>query len=242
MLHKFVAVLALAGGLLLQPVPSSAQTADSLSLVADLGVVNTAGNTDLTTVNLGEQVRWRRGRLTLGQTFAMVYGRSDGETTSSLWRGGVRGDYALSDAVAAYARVEYDRDRFAGIARRLEEGSGIAMKLVRRTRDRLETEIGLSLVQQLSTLGSNDDFVSGRGAIAYTHQFAETTYLQQTLETTASLEDASDYRVTSESALVAALSGRFALKVSYVVRFDHRPEPGFRTTDRLLTSGLQFTL
>lgn len=242
MLHQFVAGLALAGGLLLHPVPSSAQTTDSLQLTADLGVVNTAGNTDLTTVNVGEEVRWRRGRLTLAQTFAVVYGRSGGETTSSLWRGGVRGDYALSRAVAWYASLAYDRDRFAGISRRLEEGSGIAVKLVRRGRDRLETEIGLSLVQQRSTLGTSDDFVSGRGAIAYAHQFAEATYLRQTLETMANLEQASDYRVTSESALVAALSGRLALKISYVVRFDHRPEPGFRTTDRLLTSGLQFTL
>jgi putative salt-induced outer membrane protein YdiY len=41
---------------------------------------------------------------------------------------------------------------------------------------------------------------------------------------------------------VAPLSSHLALKISYVVRYDHRPEPGFRSTDRLLTSGLQFTL
>jgi putative salt-induced outer membrane protein len=242
MVQQLHAGLSLAAGLLLAAAPVAAQATDSLRLTGDLGIVNTAGNTDLTTINVGEETRWRHGQLTLGQTFALVYGRSGGETTSSLWRGGVRGDYALSAALAGYASVTYDRDRFAGIARRFEEGAGIALGLIRRTRDRLDAETGLSLVQQRSTLGTRDDFASTRGAVAYEHHFAEATYVRQMVEATANLEDASDYRVTSESALVAPLSRRLALKVSYVVRFDHRPEPGFRSTDRLLTSGLQFTL
>jgi putative salt-induced outer membrane protein YdiY len=37
------------------------------------------------------------------------------------------------------------------------------------------------------------------------------------------------------------LSTNIALKVSYVIRFDNLPEPGFKKTDRLLTSGVQVT-
>lgn len=242
MVRPFAPVLAAAAALCLAATPAPAQSAESLSLTGDLGIVSTAGNTDLTTINIGEEVRWRRGPLTLGQTFALVYGRSSGETTSALWRGGVRGDYALSDAVAGYLLVGYDRDRFAGIARRFEEGTGVALGLLRRTRDRLEAEVGFSLVQQRSTLGVQNDFASTRGAAAYEHRFTQETYFRQMLEATANLEEASDYRLTSESALVAPLSSRLALRISYVVRFDHQPEPGFRSTDRLLTSGLQFTL
>jgi putative salt-induced outer membrane protein len=240
--QPFYLGLALAAGMLLGAAPAVGQSSDSLRLTGDLGVVNTAGNTDLTTINVGEEVRWWRGPLTLGQTFALVYGRSGGETTSALWRAGVRGDYALSEAVSAYARAGFDRDRFAGIARRFEQGTGIGVALLRRTRDRLETEAGFSLVQQRSTLGTQDDFASTRGAATYQHHFTEDTYFRQMVEATANLEDGSDYRLASESALVAPLSSRLALKVSYVVRYDHRPEPGFRSTDRLLTSGLQFTL
>lgn len=242
MFHPRVAGLALAGALLLAAAPAATQSPDSLGLTGDIGVVNTAGNTDLTTINIGEEVRWRRGQLTLGQMFALVYGRSRGETTSSLWRAGVRSDYALSKAVSVYGRVAWDRDRFAGIARRFEEGAGVAIGLIRRTRDRLEVETGLALIQQRSTLATEDNFASSRGAATYTHHFTEATYVRQLVEATANLEDASDYRLTSESTLVAPLSSRLALKISYVVRYDHRPEPGFGTTDRLLTSGLQITL
>ena len=240
--RPFAFALAAAAGLSLAATPAPAQSRDSLSLTGDLGIVSTAGNTDLTTINIGEEVRWRRGPLTLGQTFALVYGRSDGETTSSLWRGGVRGEYALSDDVAGYVLVGYDRDRFAGIARRFEEGTGVTLGLLRRPRDQLEAEVGFSLVQQRSTLATRDNFASSRAAATYEHRFTKETYLRQALEATANLEAASDYRLTSETALVAPLSSRLALKISYVVRFDHRPEPGFRTTDRLLTSGLQLSL
>jgi putative salt-induced outer membrane protein len=242
MLQSFLAGLAFVSGLLIHAIPAAAQASDSLSLTGDVGLVNTAGNTDLTTVNVGERVRWRRDRLTLVQTFRVVYGRSDGETTSSLWRGEVRGDVALSAAVLAYAAGAYDRDRFAGIARRLSEGVGLGIALVRRTHDRLEVETGMSLIQERSTLDTRDNFASARAAATYAHNFTEATYFEQKVEGAANLEDASDYRVTTESALVAPLSSRLALKITYVVRFDHQPEPGFRTTDRLLTSGLQFTL
>ncbi len=237
-----LAGLALAGLALITAVPAAAQSADSLRLSADLGLVNTAGNTDLTTVNVGEEVRWRRGRVALGQTFSVVYGRSEGETTSSLWQGGVRADYDLSDRISTYASVAYDRDRFAGIARRFDEGAGLAVALVRRLRDRFETEAGLSLVQQRSTQDLDDRFVSARGAATFVHHFNETTFVRQTVGARINLENATDFRVTSESAVVAPLSRALALKISYVVRFDNLPEPGFRATDRLLTSGLQVTL
>ena len=231
-----------AGVLVLVPCPAGAQTTDTLRLTGDLGFVNTSGNTDLTTFNLGEKVEWQRRKLTLAQGFALVYGRSDGETTSSLWRGTLRGDYALSPAVAAYLATAYDRDRFAGIARRFEEGAGLAIGLLRRTRDRIEVESGVSLVQQRSVLGTGDDFFSARGAGRYVHHFTETTYFQQALEVISNLESTDDVRLTSESAVVAPLSRRLALKISYVVRFDNVPEPGFGKADRLLTSALQFTL
>ncbi len=241
MAYPLQAGVALAAGMLLFSARARAQTADSVRITADLGVVNTAGNSDLTTVNVGQALRWRRGRLALGQTFRVVYGRSDGVTTSALWRAGVRGDYDLSSAVAVYVATGFDRDRFAGLARRLEEGAGVAMGLVRRLRDRLDAEAGLSLVQQRSILAAENDFASGRAAASYVHHFAKETFAQQTVSLDANLQDGADYRISTESALVAPLSRRLALQISYVIRYDHQPEPGFRSTDRLLTSGLQIS-
>ncbi len=234
--------LVLAGGLLLAAGPARAQEPDTLRFTGDVGVVNTAGNTDLTTVNVGQKLEWRRGRLLLAESFAVVYGRSEGETTSSLWRGSLRGDVRMSPAVAAYASAGYERNRFAGISRRLEEGAGVAFGLLRRTRDRLDLEGGVLLVQERPVVGADNKYLSARGAGRYVHQFSDRASLQQWVEVASNLEAGRDVRLNTETALVAPLSQRLALKVGYVIRFDNQPEPGFGKTDRILTTGLQFTL
>ena len=227
---------------------SAVQTAptartDTLRVTGELGFVNTSGNTDLTTMNIGERVEWRDGRLTLGQTFSVVYGRSEGETTTSEWRASARGDVLLSGAVSAYGALAFDRNRFAGLARRFEEGAGITVAVVRGVRSELDLEGGISLVQQRPTAAVADaNFSAARAAGRYVHRLSDAAHLRQALEVLANLQQTEDVRLNSETALVAPLSRRLALKVSYVIRFDNLPEPGFETTDRLLTTALQLTL
>ena len=181
--------------------------------------------------------------LTLRQNFALVYGRTDGATTTSQWRTGVRGDIAVSSAGSAvFGLAGFDRNRFAGIERRFEEGVGIAFKLVTTERTKLELETGLSLTQQRSTLDVTDNFSAARSAALFQYNFRPTAYLLQTVEVLPNLEESEDLRVNTETALVAPLSRRLAIKISYVIRYDKLPEPGFEKTDRLLTSGLQVTL
>lgn len=230
---------------LLLATPLAAQeSSDTLRLGGTIGLVQTSGNSDLLTLNVGEELAWLSGAIALRQTFSTVYGRSEGETNASSWRASVRGDYRFSPGVAVFARAGFDRDRFAGISRRLEEGLGLALVALDRARDQLQFELGTDLVQQRTTAGVGDDFVSGRSAARYRHNFGAngTAYAQQSVEFLPNLEALEDFRLDSETVLVAPLSKRFAVKVSYVVRVDNQPEPGFASTDRMLTSALQITL
>jgi putative salt-induced outer membrane protein YdiY len=48
--------------------------------------------------------------------------------------------------------------------------------------------------------------------------------------------------VNNETALVAPLARQFALKLSYLVRFNNRPpEPELGKSDRFFTAGLQIS-
>jgi putative salt-induced outer membrane protein len=216
---------------------------DSLRATGELGFVATSGNTHLTTVNAAERVELRRSRFALAQGLSVVYGRSEGETTTSQWQATLRGDYAVAHAVAIYTALAWDRNRFAGLARRFEEGAGIAVAIAQGRRHELNLESGVSLVQERATTTTADDnFSAGRAAARYGYHLSETTHLRQALELRAHLGTTSDVRLNSEAALVAPLSRRLALKVSYLIRFDNRPEPGFATTDQLFTTALQVTL
>ena len=211
-------------------------------LTGDVGFVNTAGNSDVTTLNIGEKVTHNRGNITVKQNFALLYGRTDGTTTTSQWRTGIRGDVALSARLAVFGLAGFDRNRFAGIDRRFEEGVGLAFKVLATERSKLDFETGLSMIQQRSTLDVTNNFSAARAASIFQYNFKPTTYFLQSVEVLPNLEETDDLRVNTETALVAPLSRRLAIKISYVIRYDKLPEPGFEKTDRLLTSGLQVTL
>jgi putative salt-induced outer membrane protein len=210
-----------------------------LTFTADFGLVNTAGNTDVTTVNAGEKIAYTRSAFTLSQSFAVVYGRTAGVATTSLWKAGVRGDYKLHPRVGVFALGAFERNTFAGIDRRFEEAAGLAATLIDGGGNKLDAEAGASMNQQRSTTAVSNSFVAGRAALMYRRAITEAAFARLATEFLPNFEASDDYRVNGEAELVAPLSSRVALKMSYVVRFDNLPEPGFVKTDRLLTTGLQ---
>ena len=192
-----------------------------VTFTGDLGFVNTAGNTHLTTINIGDRLTATAGKLLLTQTFALVYGRSEGKQNANSQLLRARADYSLAARVAVYGFAGYERNRFAGIAHRIDEGIGLAAAV---------------------DLTVGDNFVSGRLAARFKHLFSKVAYFQQALEFLPNLETTRDYRINSESALVAPISRHFGLKAAYLIRYNHAPpSPALARTDRLLTSGVQVT-
>ena len=227
-------------------VPAAAVAADPpppppppLQTSIDFGLIHSAGNTEVTTFSAGEKTSYLSGPWTLTGLFSAIYGRTSGETTASHWQAGGRVDRAFSPRFAAYGGVGWNRDRFAGIDRRFDEGAGVAYKILPKGNDLLDVEGGLSFTQQRSILDVTDNFVAARAAALYKHLFTKSAYFQQTFEALENLQETRDLRVNAESALVAPLSKRFALKVAYAVHYDRLPEPGFESTDRMLTTSLQ---
>lgn len=219
--------------------PLAAQAPDSLRLALDLGYVNTAGNTDVTTLNFGEHFSFTTGPWVLAHFATVVEGRSKGEETAAQYKTGARVDRAFSPRLGAYGLGGFERNVFAGIGQRYEEGAGLTAKLVALPRDELSLEGGVSLVQQRSVARLRERFGAGRAAVRFKHAFGAASYLQQDVELLANLQNSEDRRVNTETALVAPISSRIALKASYAIRFDNQPEPGFRKSDRVLTTGVQ---
>ncbi len=232
------ALLTGAAALLLLTTPLLAQDKPT-TFTTDLGFVNAAGNTSVTTFNLGEVLTHVSGAWKLRQSVAALYGKTEGEKSAEQFQAGVRADYSLSPRVALYGRAGWDRNQFAGINRRFEEGVGLAVKLVAMERDALSVEAGLGATQQLNTSDESSNYLAGRAAALYRHTLKEKAFVQQALEFIPNFDVSDDYRIFSESMLVAPLSSAIALKVAYVVRLDNLPEPGFKKTDRILTTGVQ---
>jgi putative salt-induced outer membrane protein len=229
---------------LLLAVPLAAGAQDEpkrFNFTASLGYVNAAGNIDLTSLTGEERVDYVTADSTwrYGQSFAAVYGKTSDSTTANAIRLGGRVDRFITSRLSGFGGVGWERNRFAGISRRLEEIVGLAYLLIARPSDELRLEGGASFNQQRSVAGPSDEFVAARAAAAYKHTFFEKAYFQQLAEVLPNLETSDDVRVNAESALVAPLSDLLSLKLGYSIRYDRLPEPGFAKTDRVFSSGLQ---
>lgn len=205
----------------------------------DLGLVNTAGNTSTTTLSGSDQLTYTALPWTLTQTFAVVYGRNDGDKNAENYRATLRADRTLSERLGLYLRGGWDRDEFAGISRRFDEGLGLAFHAVATERTTLTLEGGAFAAQQRATTDVESDFYGARAALDFKQMIGARATFQQVAEFLPNLEDTEDLRIHSETSLIAPLSRLFSLKVAYVVDFDNQPEPGFGETDRRLTTGLR---
>ena len=237
-------VLAAAAPLAAQDPAAPADTVRPVTVVADFGLVDAAGNSDVTSFTASERLEWKpeASRWILSQTFKAVYGKTDGATSAESYRGSVRADRRISDQLQLFVAGGFERDRFAGVSRRFEELVGIGARLVDRPRHSLEVEAGAAFTQQRSTADLDDNFMAARGAATYQFKLTDAATFRQQLEVLENLEETDDLRLNSETALVAPLSRRIAIKIAYVIRFDNIPEPGFRKTDRVLSSGMQVSL
>lgn len=206
----------------------------------DIGFLSTSGNTDVTAFNLGERLVLRAGRWEHRQQFGSVYGAKDGKQTSNLLFVNARSDYLFAPKLGVFAYVGFDRDQFAGIARRFEEALGLSWRIVASDIDRLTFEAGYAQNQQRGIDSVTTNFTSLRTMSSYTHQFSKDAKVYQSVEYLPDLDQSANYRVNSETGLTAPLSAHLNIKISYVVRFDNVPEPTKVKSDRILTSGLQF--
>jgi putative salt-induced outer membrane protein YdiY len=156
----------------------------------------------------------------------------------------LRTDVAIHAGLGMYGSVTGERNAFAGLAARVGAVTGLSAEVVKTRTDRLVLEGGVSLTSQHGTISNlqDQDFLGGRAATAYVHQIGPRASFAQSIELLPNFRESADLRVNSETALVAPFTHKAALKLSYVIHYDGIPEPGFLSTDRLFTSGIQVTL
>ena len=215
------------------------RSASAQQITLDLGFVNASGNANFTSLNLGEKLSDKIGRIVLTQTGKVLYGRTDGATTTESYDAGARGQYQLTKRVGAYALLAFQRDPFAGLASRWLGGPGLAVSLIQSVHDTLSIESGVLSTRERSMANVTQSFGAARSAATFKHLFAGKSFVTEALEWVANLKTSDDQRINSETALTAPLSRQIGLRVAYLIRFDNQPEPGFKKTDRILTTGVQ---
>jgi putative salt-induced outer membrane protein YdiY len=214
---------------------------DRVFFTIDAGFAATSGNSDITTITAGQAFGYQSGRFLFSQAFDMLFNKSDGVTTAEAYKGNLRGNRFFGEAerLALFLDLRGSRNALAGIARRFEQALGVSYDVVKTAKDVVALEGAATLVQQRGTDGLDNNFPAALLAANYVHNFTEAANFLVRGEYIPSLENSDDYRVNGEAKLAAPISGKIAIVISYLVRYDNVPEPGFGTTDRFFTSGIQ---
>lgn len=217
-----------------------AQTAGpTTAATANIGSVLASGNTRLRSVNADDKIVRTDGKWVLTQLAAYVYGQTDSLTSANQLRASLRSDYSFESRVSVFAAGSYERNRFAGFTRRTDEALGLSWKAIVAPMDSLSLDGGGVLTQQTNVDTTHQNFPAARLAAAYKHSFTKLSYFQQLGEYIPNLQSSGEYRVNTETSLVAPLSAHIGIKLAYVVRFNSQPPANFGTTDRILTTGIQ---
>lgn len=215
-----------------------------VKFTGDAGFVSTGGNSSVQTLNVGDKLTVKLGTMTFTQQFGVVHGKSNGNIVASSWRGLIRTDVGVHDNVGMYGSVTFERNTLAGLASRIGTVTGLSAQLVQTKTDKLVVEGGVSITTQRGTAANlpDNDFLGGRAATAYVHQLGPRASFAQSIELLPNFHQGADLRINTETALLAPFTSKAAVKLSYIIRYDGLPEPGFFSTDRLFTSGIQITL
>ncbi|MDE3172512.1 MAG: DUF481 domain-containing protein [Gemmatimonadota bacterium] len=211
------------------------------SITGDLGVVGESGNANFTTVSVGDRLLHRNGQWDVVQTGRYAQSTANRATTARELQLGLRADYAMSRRTGLFATVDGERNTFAGFRARVNEALGVEWREVETAADSLAIDVGAEYTEEMDDDRASTRYPAGRVEGKYKHVLASTGYLEETANFEPDIRAHAGRRINSETALVAPLSGRLALKVDYRIRYESRPPAGYRTTDRIITTGLQFT-
>jgi putative salt-induced outer membrane protein len=202
----------------------------------DVGFVLVGGNTSTSTLSVNERYIRRIDTWAFKEDFGEIYGKTDGIESSNLLRA-VSGPTTMSRAISR------SMDSRTSIA----EGAGGVWKILATDVDQFNLETGYQYTEQENLIGPDHDFSALRVASSWKHSFTKEAYVFQSVEYIPDLQDSNDYRVNTETDLVAPLSAHTAMKFSYVVRFANAPPPNaagtalLQKTDQILSAGIQVT-
>ena len=209
-----------------------------------MSYLSTSGNSD--TTSFGLDFNAKRRPTPWGYEFFGLFSRAEdeGELTAERYYGGAKGLRSLGEKWSLFTAATGEKDRFAGFDLRTVLSAGATYTAVANDRVTLAIDGGLTytnedLYVEEGTL--DDDSNSFMGAVLglnFGWQFSENAKLTQLLTYFPNFDESSDWRLESVTAVEAALTDLFALRVSYDVRYRNEPLLGTDDTDTTTKASL----
>lgn len=207
--------------------------------VADLSFVLTGGNSSVTTLSISDKFTygWARSEVTVEVSALRTRTRdralsNDGgslvvtetsRTTAEEYAAGARYRYRIRRGLFAFTSADWDRNELAGIENRYAAALGLGYRIIDREETVLSANAGGDFTQENPVSGAERSFVGAQAEIDLRQQLTQNAVLDGNLQVLENLEDTEDLRVIASTAVTTSISSTFAVKISYLLRFDNQP-------------------
>ena len=189
-----------------------------------LSYLATSGNSD--TETLGFDVEAVRRPAPWGVELGAQFNRAeqDGDTTAERYHAAVRGTRSLSDRWDAFFGLSAEQDEFSGIDLRAIAEAGGVYNVLRGLRHTFDLDFAVTWTDEERVAPDEDDsWVGALVGADYGFEISESSTFSQQVRYFPNLDNSSDWRADSVTALTAALNQQLALRVSYEVRYRNQP-------------------
>jgi putative salt-induced outer membrane protein len=236
--------------------PADSKEATELKLSA--GGLLASGNSRSLALTGSGMLRLRRGANEYSANAAGNYGRSaptpadDMQTSVSNIQGRVRYDRFLSEHWSLFVAQSARKDRFQGLALRLNFDPGVAYFFFDEDKHRLWAELGYDFqydVRENAALRASPTPIdktearhSGRGFLGYENNINEVLRFNTGVEYIQAVSKSENWRLNWDSGLTSAISNAFSLSTTFNLRYDNNPLTGVRKTDTTTALNLVYTL
>ena len=202
------------------------------------GYLATSGNSNTRSYNAKAMASYLTGRWQ-HMFMAQALGASDsGVTTASSHEFNAQSDYNLDQASYLFGYLDALHDSFSGYDRRLTELAGYGYRVLNSDTQQLTLEAGAGARQTRYVDGTSQSAPVERLALNYLWKFSDKNSFSEQLSTEHGIDNTYTQSVT---ALTANLVGSFALSLSYTVKHNSQPFPGFKPTDTSTAVSLVYT-
>jgi len=189
---------------------------------AELGYVNTSGNTDTETFGFDGNIKKSWGKHGAILKADAAYGKSGDTTTKKKAFAEFSYDYALSDVLAFNYVLGYKYDAFSGFDYQAYTGPGLKYKAIVEKNQTLDlTASILYSLDNNNAVGStdSDSYSSYRLEAEYMYAFSKDVKFTQNLNYRASFEESDKYFIFSKTALTTKVSDNISAGVSYKIDY-----------------------
>jgi putative salt-induced outer membrane protein len=199
--------------------------------IGELSLVSTNGNTKSNTWSAKDTYGYTWTHTVLELVAGGLGAESNGVATAENYYAHEKVSYKLSDRNYTFEKIGWEKNRFAGLNERYDGNVGLGRELISKPNDKLIGEFGAGYTREDRISVPNNDFASLRAYSKYTRTISATSNFTQDAEYIQNLDNNDDFRANTETAITAALSTHFSLKVSYVWKYVGEPPTGFGRSD-----------